>query len=321
MHFKNTDVRWGAGEGRLPSLSVDENFYDLDQRTQALETSPPTAISVDHITHDAVNNTITIVLTDSSSFGPFTLPAARFTVVPWTPLTVFPVNTFVTEGGVTYLVEYPHTSAATFDPGANDGLGHNYYHLLPFPTPPLLEWLDDGWPPLTVLPAFKVFSVPDVGVFMSLLDHTTAATFDPDAVDGIARPLYQKLFDAIETNIARIQFQYPGSPPADGSVILCYINDDVRDLVFDGAWDSCIAHLLVACTTTITWTLKHAGVAFGTISFAPGEQLDGEGGQFGTFAGAGVTVPNAELFKLHAPSSPDASAKFLTVAMRGTYEV
>jgi hypothetical protein len=97
---------------------------------------------------------------------------------------VFAVNVFVTEGGVTYLVEYPHTSAATFDPGANDGLGHNYYHLLPFPTPPFLEWLDDGWPPLTVLPAFKVFSVPDVGVFMSLLDHTTAATFDPDAVDG-----------------------------------------------------------------------------------------------------------------------------------------
>jgi hypothetical protein len=35
----------------------------------ALEASPPEAISVDHITHDAVNNTITIVLTDSSSFG------------------------------------------------------------------------------------------------------------------------------------------------------------------------------------------------------------------------------------------------------------
>jgi hypothetical protein len=35
MHFKNTDVRWGAGEGRLTSLKVDENFYDLNQRTHS----------------------------------------------------------------------------------------------------------------------------------------------------------------------------------------------------------------------------------------------------------------------------------------------
>lgn len=52
MHFKNTDARWGAGEGRLSSLSVDENFYEADQRMDALEANPPDPISVETVTSD-----------------------------------------------------------------------------------------------------------------------------------------------------------------------------------------------------------------------------------------------------------------------------
>jgi hypothetical protein len=320
MHFKNTDGRWGAGEGRLPSLSVDENFYDVDQRIAALEADPDAPISVDHVSWDSTNNTISIVLTDGYTFGPFTLPAAKFTVVEWEPLTTYAVNTFVTEGGSTYLVEFPHTSAATFDPGANDGLGHNFYGLLPFPNPPLISWLDDGWTPSTHMDAFRVFSIDDVGVFMSLLEHTTSTSFDPDAVDGLARPLYLKIFEAIETNVARIQFQYPGRPPTDSSIILVYLNDDDRDLVFDGTWTGCICHLNEACNDTIEWTIQHLGADIGAITFEPGELLDGEGGQYGTFTGDGGTIGTTEMLKIAAPGYADASAAFLTVALRGAYE-
>jgi hypothetical protein len=320
IKFKNTDVRWGAGIGRLPSLTVDENFYELRTRVETLEAAPPEAVSVDHVSWDSVNNTISIVLTDGYTFGPFTLPAAKFTVVAWTPLTVFPVNTFVTEGGSTYLVEFPHTSAATFDPGANDGLGHNYYGLLPFPTPPTIEWLEDGWIASATMGAFKLFSVPDQGLYLSLRAHVNGTTFDPDAVSDTNLPLYQKIFDAIETNIARIQFQYPGRPPSDGSIILVYLNDDARDLVFDGDWANCLCHLNEACTDTIEWTLQHLGVDIGAITFEPGELLDGEGGQYGVFTGAGVTIGTTEMLKLAAPGYADATAMFLTVALRGTYE-
>ena len=36
----------------------------------------------------------------------------------------------LTYGGRVYQVLYDHVSAATFDPGANDGQGHDYYGLL-----------------------------------------------------------------------------------------------------------------------------------------------------------------------------------------------
>jgi hypothetical protein len=321
MHFKNTDVRWGAGEGTLPSLSVDENFYETGTRLTALETSPPIAISVDHVSFDDTTNTITVVLTDGYSFGPFPLPTAQFTMLgEWTPLTLYPTNVFISEGGSTYLVQFPHTSAATFDPGANDGLGHNYYALLPFPTAPIIEFLDDGWQPLTAMGAFKLFSIADDGVYLSLFAHTTEATFDPTLVDGLNRPIYQKVFAAIETAIARIQFQFPGTPPSDASCVLVYVQDDDRDLVFAENWPGSIAHLNELCTDVVEWSIVHASVEIGRVTFSPGELIDGEGGQYGVITGSGTTIANVELLKVFAPGYADATAKFFTLSLVGTYQ-
>lgn len=197
MHFKNTDARWGAGEGRLSSLSVDENFYEADQRMDALEANPPDPISVETVTSDG--ETFSVILTDGTQFGPFTLPTATFEMLgEWQPLTPYTPNKFFSEGGFTYLINFAHTSAASFDPNANDGLGHNFYSLLPFPNNPPVAFLDAGWQPLTFMSAAQLFSIPDVGMFLSLRDHTTDSTFDADATDGGGNPLYQKVFNAIE---------------------------------------------------------------------------------------------------------------------------
>ena len=58
------------------------------------------------------------------------------------------------------------------------------------------------------------------------------------------------------------------------------------------------------------------------IAFAPGDQLDGDTGQFATISGpgtGGTPIANLELLKIRAPDGADATAKFLTVALVGTY--
>ena len=104
---------------------VDNHFRDLDQRTAALEAGPAETVGIAQVA--VTGTTFTIVLTDRSSRGPFNLPSAKFNLVgEWGPNTPYVPNSFITEAGKTYLILYPHTSAAFFNPGANDGVGHNY---------------------------------------------------------------------------------------------------------------------------------------------------------------------------------------------------
>ena len=108
------------------------------------------------------------------------------------------------------------------------------------------------------------------GVYLALRAHITAATFDPAAEDGGGNALYRKIFASIETNRARIQFQFAGKPPSDASIIMVYINDDLRELTFPLNWAGSAAHLEFACTADIAWTVEYAGDVIGTIAFAPG---------------------------------------------------
>ena len=323
MHFRTTDnTKWGAGKGsNLTPGEVDENFWDLDQRTADLEANPAAPVGIDHVT--TTGNTFTIVLTDGSSQGPFNLPAAKFNLVgEWAPNTPYVPNSFITEAGKSYLILYPHTSGAFFDPGANDGAGHNYYGLLPFPDQPIIAYLDDGWQPTTTMGAFKLFSIPDRGVYLALRAHVTAATFDPAAEDGGGNALYRKIFASIESNRARIQFQFAGKPPSDASIIMVYINDDLRELTLPLNWSGSAAHLEFSCTSDIAWTIEYAGDVIGTIAFAPGTLLDDGTGQYGAISGpgtGGTPIANLELLKIRSPDGADATAKFLTIALVGTY--
>ena len=44
------DGAWGAGKGaRLTSLEADGNIHDLDARLHNVETNPPAAVSIDHL--------------------------------------------------------------------------------------------------------------------------------------------------------------------------------------------------------------------------------------------------------------------------------
>lgn len=121
---------WGAGQGsRLSSAQVDGNFYEIDARVADLEANPPQAVSIAEI--NVVGNQMTITLTDSSDAGPFTLPTAVWKDKgEWVSSFFYFSSDLVKNEGNVYLVLYSHTSGETFDPDANDGLGHSYYSLI-----------------------------------------------------------------------------------------------------------------------------------------------------------------------------------------------
>lgn len=128
--FRGTGA-WGAGKGSgLTSAEGDENFWELLERIVALETNPEAPVSISFFTVTE-GGQFTVTLTDHTIQGPFPLPTAQWTFVgAWSAsreYSAFDVFTF--NGGI-YLVLIDHVSAATFDPNATDGLGHDEYALM-----------------------------------------------------------------------------------------------------------------------------------------------------------------------------------------------
>ena len=162
-----------------------------------------------------------------------------------------------------------------------------------------------------------MFAIDDIGVFLVLRDHDAVTPFDPDLEVG-GLPAYKKIFAPIGTAIARIQFQYPGVIPADSSLLWKFIQDDTRNLVIAETFANCVAHIEVAVTSELVFEFKYAGDVVGTLTFAVGVDLDGDGGQFGVFAGDGATIAQNELLRMYAPGI-DGAATYLNVSITGSY--
>jgi hypothetical protein len=134
--YRNTGP-WGAGLGRvLTSMEGDTNFWTHDQAITALQ-ALPLGVGISTITQTAPNQ-FTIALTDGRNYV-MTIPELAFTWRGvWAPFTYYsPHDLFsVPTTNSIYQVLWGHSSAATFDPNANDGVGHSYYALwLQVPNP------------------------------------------------------------------------------------------------------------------------------------------------------------------------------------------
>ncbi len=109
----------------LTIAEFDGNFHDVDDRVAALESGGPEARSIDEIT--AVGSTLVILYTDSTEDS-VPIPAISLRGRgDWAPSTAYLVNDAVTANGTVYVIPFAHTSALTFDAGANDGNGHDFY--------------------------------------------------------------------------------------------------------------------------------------------------------------------------------------------------
>lgn len=125
-----TSGPWGAGKGsNLVPAEVDGNFYDHETRVTALETNPPEAIGIAYF--ETNGSQFYVHMTDSTVLGPYALPAVSLNFRgAWQPFTSYANHDVISANGATYMVLLPHSSASVFDPGANDGAGHDYYGLL-----------------------------------------------------------------------------------------------------------------------------------------------------------------------------------------------
>jgi hypothetical protein len=118
-----------AGLGRRQTwLELDGNWIAIQAAVNALSAVSP-GLGISTITQPAAG-TLRITLTDSSIIN-FDLPIASYVYRgTWAATTVYAVNDTFQIGGSLYVVLLAHTSASTFDAGANDGSGHDYYQEL-----------------------------------------------------------------------------------------------------------------------------------------------------------------------------------------------
>jgi hypothetical protein len=195
-----SDGAWGTGQGApLNANQHDTNIFTLAEGIAALDTALDGVISVEDITSSG--NIVTFHLSDDTTIDiAFDLPSWVFRGV-WTNNTAYQVGDIVTVAGLgTFLVLWPHTSPdvpAIFDANAVEELtaGDEFLYGMLVPEQDLtgfVQWYG-VWAASSALASHDIFTDPTYGLFIALSAHTTAATFDPDAVDGEDNPLYAKL--------------------------------------------------------------------------------------------------------------------------------
>lgn len=129
--YRTTDgAKWGSGKGaNLTAGEVDNNFWDLAERTLALESNPPQAAEISNI--EVIGSQMMIYLSNGDSYGPYTLPVAMFRFRgEWSPTTNYAFMDLVTVRQLgLYFVNQTHTSDDTFDPARQES-GENVYTLM-----------------------------------------------------------------------------------------------------------------------------------------------------------------------------------------------
>lgn len=122
---------WGAGSGaNLTPAQVDQNFYELFLSIEGiLDSTDIQGVGIANIV--VVGSQMTIILTDATELGPFTLPTASFIFRgEWAPSVVYAGNdVFTVSGAGLFLVLQPHTSDTVFDPAEADTSGA-FYQLM-----------------------------------------------------------------------------------------------------------------------------------------------------------------------------------------------
>jgi len=182
---------WGPGLGRnLHPDEVDENFYELIGMINDINAAlPASTVSIASITQTGTD--LYVHLTDLSILGPYSLPQLKLDFRgEWATSTAYFVEDVVTHNGSTYLVTFNHTSDPTsFDPGANDGMGHDYYGLILENSLDLLV-MRGQWSSGVSYVLNNLF-IRAGSLYRVTFGHTSVAPFDPNANDGFGHNFYE----------------------------------------------------------------------------------------------------------------------------------
>lgn len=113
----------------LTKQDHDDNIDNLDGRLIELESAESEMI--DDIVQN-VDGSLTIIMSDYRTFGPFPMPIAIYNPRGlWQPSTIYSPLDLFHESGAVYVANKAHTSALTFDPGAQEGGEDLYAELIP----------------------------------------------------------------------------------------------------------------------------------------------------------------------------------------------
>ena len=158
LKYRTDDnTQWGAGLGRdLQPQEIDQNFYDVEMRLEAVEQNPALPNEIDSISVDG--NRMTITMADHTVFGPYILPQAAFRFTG-----AFQANhdykryDFLVANDGLYLVLHDFTSGDAFVFGA-DAQGPFYQFILPFPSNYDIGFFFPGPPGLGLVDSAAMFA-------------------------------------------------------------------------------------------------------------------------------------------------------------------
>lgn len=229
--FRTTDpTRWGTGQNsNLSASQIDINMWVFYTAILALQDHAADAgREIDFFS--IVGNNLYVTLMNHTLLGPYQLPVAQWNFRgPWAPATPYSVLDVVTFDGAVYLVIFQHTSGATFNPNANDGLGHNFYGLL------------------LALPADEL---PPGGAVGQVLTKTTGSPFNTEWITPTR-------------NLAL----YIEGKPQPGELLLQYAVPEEMTLPLSLVGS--VAAEGIETLTVVSYDLFKNGASIGSINFAP----------------------------------------------------
>ena len=158
LKYRTDDnAQWGAGLGRdLQPEEIDQNFYDVEQRLEAVEQNPVLPNEIESISVDG--NRMTITMADHTVFGPYILPQAAFRFTgAFQPNHDYRLYDFLVANDGLYLVLHDFTSGDAFVFGA-DAQGPFYQFILPFPSNYDIGFFFPGPPGLGIVDGAAMFA-------------------------------------------------------------------------------------------------------------------------------------------------------------------
>lgn len=200
--------------------------------------------------------------------------------------------------------------------------------LGPFPLPvamlnPVGPWQND-----THYNYLDLVTVRSLGLYLVLIEHDTPATgdFDPDAVDDESdqNPLY-RIFVPLDDFRYDVAISLSGSTLNDPGALLAKIVIP-RSIIMDAGLAGAYGHLGTAvdsetatAATSLSVGIYKGASLIGSITFEDGENLDGNGGQFGDITFSEVVEFDAgDLLVVRAIVADDESASDLSITIPAT---
>ncbi|MDE2284703.1 MAG: hypothetical protein KGK33_08835 [Hyphomicrobiales bacterium] len=158
LKYRTDDnAQWGAGLGRdLQPEEIDQNFYDVEKRLEAVEQNPVLPNEIEAISVDG--NRMSITMADHSVFGPYILPQAAFRFTgAFQPNHNYRLYDFLVSNDGLYLVLRDFISGDAFLFGA-DAEGPFYQFVMPFPSNYDIAFFFPGQPGLGIAAGAAMFA-------------------------------------------------------------------------------------------------------------------------------------------------------------------